>query len=123
MMSINWKKEGYKIGQTLFIFKKDYFTTNSNPYQTEVTVTYVGTKVLKVSDGEREFEFKGSKATSCGLWGMSYNLYNSREEFEQEQRDEAEKYELKAKLTNGVASLSLDELKELYKALNTIKGN
>lgn len=44
-MSINWKKEGYEVGQKLFIFKKDYFETISNPYQTEVTVTYVGVKI------------------------------------------------------------------------------
>ena len=122
-MSINWKKEGYKIGQTLFIFKKDYFTTNSNPYQTEVTVTHVGVKILKVTDGEREFEFKGSKTTNCGLWGICYQLYNSREEFEQEQRDEAEKYELKMKLSNSINNLSLEELRALNNALNTIKGN
>ncbi|WP_368262438.1 beta barrel domain-containing protein [Clostridium disporicum] len=122
-MSINWKKEGYEVGQKLFIFKKDYFETISNPYQTEVTVTYVGVKILKVTDGQREFEFKGSKSANSGFWGSSYKLYNSREEFEKEQRDEAEKYEIKMKLSNSINHLSLDELRALNDAFDKIKGN
>ena len=43
---MNWKKEGYKIGQEVFLLRVCAFGTNT--VMDKGTVSHVGTKLLKV---------------------------------------------------------------------------
>lgn len=115
---MNWKQEGYKVGQQACLVTEILF---SEPRTKNVDVIYVGTKILKVQDGNRVIEFKGSrdsgKSRDAYLLGISYTLYKSEEEYQQYVKSKQEKQKLIHDIGSKLDGLSLDKLEEINKII------
>lgn len=110
---MNWKKEGYKVDQFVFIVINNIFINNTRT--TEGKVTYVGTKNLNITtSGGVNIKMKnGENRWHDGL-GDYYEVYKSKEEYEKLLIEKKDIYDLKNKiinLLNGVQNKEL--LKEI----------
>ena len=112
---MNWKKEGYKKDQKVFLVSKGMFTRDIHYY--EGVIIHAGTKILKVKidASERILEFKNSTYTSGALWGYGYYLYKSEEVYKNEIIETTYKNELLEKVKNSLSKLTNEQLEEIIK--------
>lgn len=105
---INWKKEGYIVGEEVCLVLKYYsgkveFLTGK--------VTHVGTKILKVlKGGNRELKFVDGNSVSGVLWGDIYYVYKTKEEYEKLVLKSEKTEELRKKITEKIGELELEDL-------------
>lgn len=116
---MNWKKEGYVVGEEVCLVFKSYggkveFLTGK--------VTHVGTKILKVLKGEnREFKFTGRNSVNGVLWGDTYYVYKTKEEYEKIVLENEKTEELRKKLTEKIGELELEGLVAINNLLNNME--
>ena len=114
---VNWKKEGYKVGDTvLLVLKKYNFNTNQFEYSNLkdlYEVTHVGTKVLKVKHkdyyNKSKYEFR-SRTTRSAIFGHSYAVFKNEEEYSLYRQKEDRLDRLRDELTKKVKRLPLETL-------------
>lgn len=116
-MSINWKKEGYKVGENaLVVLRKYNFTRNEfefTDYKVLYEITHVGTKILKVKHKDyhnnTKFQFK-SRSINGPFFGHSYVVFKDEEEFNLYKQKEERYKELRIKLSEKVKTLPIEKL-------------
>lgn len=109
---MNWKKEGYEVGQTVFIVRKGMFTRDIS-YHTG-TISHVGTKKLVVDITPKiQLTFTDDRECTGDTWGNLYTFYNNKEEYEEELAKKKAKNELIADIKDNLNKLSMDKLNRI----------
>lgn len=129
---INWKKEGYIVGDSVLIVNKFGLYSQREIFFDGV-VTYVGTKILKVSIGnnkdKKNLTFKGVSLTSNGArdhsvsFGEFYTVYKSREAYDKEVLDRNKRGSLKNFILRNLSDLDLDTLIKIKDEIDKFKNN
>ena len=118
---INWKKEGYKVGEDVFIV--DCFGYKDKKNFLIGKVLYVGTKNMKVSikdvNRERILLFNGSRVVKGVFWNNYYCVYKSKEEYEQILECDEKASELRKHISDNLKKLSLDQLEDIKKIIDS----
>lgn len=105
---MNWEKEGYKVGQEVFIVRKGMFTRDIS-YHTG-TISHIGIKKLVVYiDSKMQLTFTDDRECA-GAWGDLYTFYNNKEEYEEELAKKKAKNDLIAEIRDNLNKLSMDKL-------------
>lgn len=116
---VNWKKEGYKVNQEVFIVK--HLGLSGDKKTLLGKATYVGTKNMKVSiiEGEKEkiLEFNGKRNAKGVCFGFYYTVYKTEAEYNQMVLDEEKSTELREYISKNLHLLSLRELEEVKTVL------
>lgn len=106
---MNWKKEGYKIGQEVFLLRVCAFGTNT--VMDKGTVSHVGTKLLKVDCSPKmQLTFRESNRCSGGLYGVMYYLYKTKEDYMKEEKQAEIRKELENKVKKDIDKLTNEQL-------------
>lgn len=117
----NWKKDGYKIGEKVFIVKT-LGLSNSNEGMLG-TVVYVGTKKLRVSIQQKYkesiLEFDSNGYARGSSFGYYYYVYKTEEEYINQIQKQKNLDSLKKELINKIESLSLEQLNKLSLIIDT----
>lgn len=117
---INWKKEGYEVGQKVYLVQ-EYLFSKSKFYRTGI-VTYVGTKILKVKkeedDRSKTIVFE-KRWTSGDMPGYFYSVYKSEQEYEEELSKELDRKALIGLIEHNIRKLSNEHLEEVDKLINS----
>lgn len=114
---MNWKKEGYKVRQKVFIVRKGMFTRDIGYYTG--TISHVGTKKLVIDiDSKMQLTFTNDRECTGNTWGNLYTFYNNKEEYEEELAKKKAKNDLIAEIKDNLNKLSMDKLNAI---LDTIK--
>ena len=112
---VNWKKEGYKKDEEVFIAKHLGLSNEKKLMKGEVI--YVGTKNMKVSvlEGEKEkiLEFNGERNAKGACFGFYYTVYKTEAEYNQMVLDKEKSTELREYISKNLHLLSLRELEEV----------
>jgi len=123
-MSINWKNEGYEVGQNVFLAVNMGFYSNNLSFQ-EGVVTYVGTKILKVTtiEGGRELklEFNNKRMTMSGILKHRYQVYKSESEYLKKLEEKQKTNRLREELTVKLNQFDLSQLEEIENFFNKLK--
>ncbi|WP_368263221.1 beta barrel domain-containing protein [Clostridium disporicum] len=123
-MSINWKNEGYVVGQKVFLAVNMGFYSNNLSFQ-EGVVTYVGTKILKVTtiEGGRELklEFNNKRSTLSGILKHRYQVYKSESEYLDKLEEKQKANRLREELTVKLNKFDLSQLEKIEKFMNELK--
>lgn len=117
---INWKKEGYVVGQKVYLVQEFLFSKEKRYY--DGTVTYVGSKILKVKKENDTYEktltFE-KRWTSGGMAGYYYSVYKSEEEYEEKLSKELDRKALIGLIEHNIRKLSNEHLEEVDKLINS----
>jgi len=114
---MNWKKNGYSIGDTVFLVGEFMFT--SKRIYSNGTVIHSGTKILKVKmDDNTVLKFQ-NKGASSGGWGIYYSVFKSKEEYDDLIALKEARNDMLESLNDILQDLSLDQLKDVEKLLNS----
>lgn len=117
---MNWKKEGYEVGQKVYLVQEFLFSKNKS-YHNGI-VTHVGTKILKVKKEDDKYEktltFE-KRWTSGGMAGYCYNVYKSEKEYEEELSKELDRKALIGLIEYNIKNLSNEQLEEVDKLINS----
>ena len=108
---MNWKKEGWEVGQEVFLVVKGMFTRDIK-YQTG-KVTHVGTKLLKVDvEPKMQLTFKDNNQTSGHIasFGYIYEVFKSKEDFYEESEKRERKKYLVGRISRNIQVLSDEKL-------------
>lgn len=109
---MNWKKEGYKVGQEVFLVRKGMFTRDIS-YNTG-TISHVGTKKMKINiDSKIQLTFTDSKECVGYTWGNLYTFYDSKKEYLEEVDKTKAKNDLIAKIKDNLNKLNMDKLNKI----------
>ena len=123
---INWKKEGYIVGEKVLIVNK-FGIYNQKENTIDGVVTYVGTKILKVSiygtENERILTFNGRRNCSGVVFGDFYAVYKSKEDYDKEVLDKKEMENLTVYITRSLSELDLDTLINIKDNIDEFKNN
>lgn len=114
---MNWKKNGYTIGDKVFLIGEFMFTNRKVEYTG--TVIHAGIKILKVRMEDNtvlKFERRGS---SSGSWGMYYTVFKSKEEYESLIALKEAKECMIKDLNDRIKNLSIEQLKDVEKLINS----
>lgn len=119
---MNWKKEGYKIGQEVFLLRTCAFGMNT--FMDKGTVAHVGTKLLKVNCSPKmQLTFRGNNRCSGGLYGFMYYLYKSEEDYMREEKQEEIRKELENKVKKDIDKLTNEQLEIITQWIEGDKNN
>lgn len=116
---MNWKKEGYNVGDTVFLVGELMFTTRK--IHSTGTVVHSGTKILKVKIDDNivlKFERRGA---SSGGWGTYYTVFKSKEEYESIIALKEVKEDMLKSLSDRLNKLSIEQLRDVEKLINSFK--
>lgn len=117
---MNWKKQGYVVGQKVYLVQEFLFSDKKNFH--EGTVTHVGTKILKVKKENDNYEktlvFE-KRWTSGGMAGYCYEVYKSRKDYEEVLHKELERKTLIGLIEHSIKNLSNEQLEEVEKLINS----
>ena len=110
---INWKKEGYTVGEEVLLVSIFYFTDRSNEHIGKVN--YVGTKKLIVElDGKKISFNQGSRRSESNGFGVYYFVYKNKAERDNLLAQVKRKDELKELISEEIKNLSLNSLEKVY---------
>lgn len=113
---LNWKKEGYKVGEEVCIVN-NFGVYNQSSKIIEGIVVYTGTKRLKVSikDGDKEkiLDFNGRRSVNGLFFGDYYLVYKSKDEYEKLVQEKEEMEEARKYIKDNLDKLSLAQLTEI----------
>lgn len=119
---MNWKKEGYEIGQEVFLLRTCAFGTNT--VMDKGTVAHVGTKLLKIDCSPKmQLTFRESNRCSGGLYGVMYYLYKSEEDYMREKKQVEIKKELENKVKKDIDKLTNEQLEIITQWIEGDKNN
>lgn len=120
---LNWKKNGYELGQEVCVVYKVGFY---NPKEVFIVgkITYVGTKRLKVvipfgDNKEKTLDFNGKRSVNGVLFGDYYMVYKTKEEYDEVVAHNEKAKELREYISNNVAKLTLSELEEIKSLMDS----
>lgn len=120
--TINWKKEGFLVGEDVLIINVIGFYDTKKEFITG-KVIYVGTKRLKVSiqelDKEKILDFNGKRSVNGCLFGNYYLVYKSKEEYEAIVAIEEETSKLIEHINSNIKNLSLSKLRKISKIIDS----
>lgn len=117
---VNWKKEGYQVGQKVFIRSFNGYANKEYPSKKGI-VTYVGTKNLKVQMDEIVYTFNNRRISfNKYLSGQVYYAYKSKEEYEQIRLEEERSKELRSYIMDNLEKFSLKDLEYIKDFLEQI---
>lgn len=117
MININWKEEGYKVGEKA-LFISNYYHQKS--ILEDVDITYVGTKILKIKRDGKIIEFKGHFAQGI-TFGDDYGIYKNKQEYELIIQANVRRIYLIDKITKSVDNLSTEKLKQIDNIIDNKK--
>lgn len=112
--NINWKKEGYEVGDEVCIVSTFELYSLEEIKYIVGKVTHVGTKILKVTipdvDKEKTLKFNGRRSVPGGFWERTYCVYKTKEDYQEAvaKREKAE--ELKKYISKNLDNLALEDL-------------
>lgn len=112
---MNWKKEGFRIDDKVCIVLE---VLGRESKVLDATVTYVGTKKMKVVSDARVFEFIGSNRVRGALCGYIYYVYKNSEDYYSFKKNETLKHELCGYITNNIDCMSLEDLEYIKKYID-----
>lgn len=117
---MNWKKTGYKPGDKVYIVQSMLFSEHKS--FSHATVTYVGTKILKVSldndNIDTKLEFT-KRYTSGRIAGYCYEVYKSQKEYEDILKKELDRKTLIGLIEYSIKKLSNEQLEEVEKLISS----
>lgn len=113
---MNWKKEGYKVGNKAYMTNRSMWN-NVLTGGEEVEIVYVGTKILKVKHNNSIIEFKGKTFSNSSLWGYYYEIYLNEEEYIRLREEEKQRTELAEQLKLLIGKAPLSKLKAIEKII------
>lgn len=117
---INWKKEGYLVGEEVLLVSKLYFSDRSS--ESTGIVKYVGVKKLVVELEGKKITFnQGSRRSDSNGFGMYYFVYKNKEERETILAKIRRKDELKELISQEIKGLSLESLEKVYNCVKEEK--
>lgn len=122
---INWKSEGYKVGEEVCIVNRMGFY---NPTEKHIVgkVVHSGTKILKVvvpfgENKEKTLVFNGKRSCNGVLFGDYYLVYKTIDEYNKV-LDEKEKAEnLRDYISKNLNNLSLNALEKIKDVVDSEK--
>lgn len=117
MERVNWKREGYNVGQKVFVHIENRYSEDKF---CEAEVSYVGFKYLRIDMNGHEIEFKSSKSISSISWVSTYTVYKSEDEYKETVRLEKEKDEIQSKLTSIILDMDLEKLRKINKFIESL---
>lgn len=127
MEKVNWKREGYKVGDKIFVVSTQYdFNTGKFEYTNKYMhceITYVGIKILKVKSNKDEKMVFNRRKCRSSLLGHGYAAFKDEQEFEIYKTREKIKEKLQIELTEKIKHLPLEtlyQINEVIKKDNTI---
>lgn len=120
-MMINFKKEGYFVGQKLFMVNNKFAAFESVVCEREVEVTHVGPSTLKVTDGQNEFKFKGKTNSKGVIVDVFFKLYQNEADYLRIKGEEENENRLRKEITEALGELSLKDLRLLSDYLKQMK--
>lgn len=119
---INWKKEGYSVGDEVLLISKYPFTDRMSEHKG--IITYVGTKKLAVAFDNKKLTFsKGSRRADNYDWHNSFYVYKNSEERNTFLSNEEKRGKLIEKISTDVKNLSLMSLEKIDSLIEGIKGS
>lgn len=115
---MNWKKAGYKPGDKVYIVQSMLFSERKSFL--DGTVTYVGTKILKVSLDDIDTKLEFTKRYISGkMIGYCYEVYKSKEEYDEILRKELDRKTLIGLIEHSIKNLSNEQLEEVEKLISS----
>lgn len=114
---MNWKKLGYKPKDKVCIVSRVVFSEEKTFLEGEVV--HAGTKVLKVKLSDDETLSFEKRYAGGRLAGLYYEVYKSKEEYEEIIKKKAHKKLLKEDIINKITHLSVEQLEEIEKLINS----
>lgn len=118
---INWKKEGYLVGEEVLLVSKLYFSERSSEHTG--IIKYVGVKKLVVELDSKKITFnQGSRRSDSNGFGMYYFVYKNKEERESILAKIKREDDLKEVITKEIKGLSLESLEKVYNCIKEEKG-
>lgn len=112
-MNINWKKQGYKIGQEVLLVRKCMFTNDSS-FTTGI-VAHAGTSILKVNcNPKMQLTFKGKTTCKGYLFGHTFELYKDEQEYLEKINKTTKRKELINKIKDRLEDLSDSQLESIF---------
>lgn len=119
---MNWKKEGYEIGQEVFLLRTCAF--GANTVMDKGTVAHVGTKLLKIDCSPKmQLTFRESNRCNGGLYGVMYYLYKSEEDYMREKKQAEIRKELENKVKKDIDKLTDEQLETIIQWIEGDKNN
>lgn len=116
---LNWKKEGYKVGEYVYIVKN--LGLSSNKLYLTGKAVYVGIKkmdVLVVENGkEKILKFNGMRNVNGYCFGYYYSVFKSEEEYNQMIYNEKKAMELREYISSNIKDVSLKELENIKRLI------
>lgn len=120
---MNWKKQGYEVGQKVYLVQEFLFS-NKKCFH-DGTVTHVGTKLLKVKKDndsyERTLTFE-KRWTSGGMAGYCYEVYKSEKEYNEILSRELDRKALIGLIEHSIKNLSNEQLEDVKKLVDSFKN-
>ena len=121
---INWKLEGYKVGDEVCIINKVGIYTVKDKFIVG-KVIHAGTKILKVTiplgDKETVLIFNGRRSCNGVSFGDYYLVYKTIKEYKQVITEREKVENLKVYITRSLNDLPLHLLKEITDMIDVYK--
>lgn len=121
---MNWKKEGYTVGQQVYIVKKLSFSERK--IFSKGTVTHAGTKILKVKKENDNYDqnlvFEERWTSGC-MAGYFYEVYKSQQEYEEILSRELDRKTLIGLIEHKIKNLSNEQLEQVEKLVYSFNNN
>ncbi|MBZ9693326.1 hypothetical protein [Clostridium sp. M14] len=86
----------------------------------EVKITYVGRKIIRASDGDREIEFKNGIGKSSSF-GVMYRLYESVYQYKNILESKKLKENIIGSIEKNLKDLSIEKLKQIKEIIKEEK--
>lgn len=119
---MNWKKEGYEVGQEVFLVKVCAFSTRTST--DKGIVSHVGTKLLKIDCNSKiKLTFKDHNCCNGRIYGTIYYLYKTEEEYIKAKIKTERKNEFKNIIKNHLNDLSYEQLETIVQWIEGDKNN
>ena len=121
-MLINWKKEGYKEGNEVFIVYSDYVSGTKTFFKGYVLK--VGIKNLKVRFKQQNviFNSKTVRHKGFGLMGCYLTVFQNEEEYIKEKEKFEKAKNIREAIIDKIKTFNLEQLETLNESLDSIKG-
>jgi hypothetical protein len=119
---MNWKEEGYKVGEKALIVREEIFEQASYDYfyMEEVDIVHVGTKILKIKRKRHKeiIETEDLTIKDNGN-GVVFRLYKNKESYDLAVAEKLEKEKLLHKVRDKLKDLNINQLMAIVKLIES----
>lgn len=116
---MNWKEEGYKVGEKALIVREETFAQASYDYfyMEEVDIVHVGAKVLKIKRKRHKEIIETEKLIIKEENGVVFRLYKNKESYELAVAEKLQKEKLLFEIRGKLGSLNVNQLMAISKLI------